>query len=145
MYIKEFPFNNYKYLKISGIVRGRIQGRLHQYFLFFYVFKIDFMFMLQNAEQPDNYMKSIAVIFLLIFTELQFYDKNCNDVKRRKKQDIESTILMLQIKFHHYRFSFSSLIFLYQYTDINFFIYLNFVQKIESSARLSSENIADMY
>ena len=63
------------------------------------------MFFFTNAEQQDNYMKRVAIIFLLIFNELQenymemkvncktiifnelqLYEMNCNDIRRRKSR-----------------------------------------------------------
>ena len=63
------------------------------------------MFFFTNAEQQDNSMKRVAILFLLIFNELQanymemkvncktiifnelqLYEMNCNDIKRRKSR-----------------------------------------------------------
>ena len=72
--------------------------------LFLYIQNRIYVFV-TNAEQQDNYMKRITIIFLLIFNELQtnymemkmncktvilnelqLDEMNCNDIKRRKSR-----------------------------------------------------------
>ena len=105
MYIKEFPFNNCKYPKICGLVRGQTQERLHQYFPFFlYIQKRIYVFFnkcratrklyekscnslpLIFNELQANYMEMKVNCKTIIFNELQLYQINCNDIKRRKSR-----------------------------------------------------------
>ena len=59
--------------------------RLHRYFPFLYIQnRIYVFFFFTNAEQKVNYMKRVAILFLSIFNELQLYEMNCNDIRRRK-------------------------------------------------------------
>ena len=75
-------------------------------FSLFYIYsKQNLCFLFTNAKQQDNYMKRVAILFLLIFNELQanymemkvncktiifnelqLYEMNCNGIKKRKSR-----------------------------------------------------------
>ena len=111
MCIKEFPFKNFKYPKLCGLVRGRTQGRLHQYFLFFYIqnrINVSFNKCRAKRKLDEKRCNSPPLIFnelqanhiemkvnckTVIFNELQLYETNCND-KKKKNQVAEMWCLI---------------------------------------------------
>ena len=66
IYIKEFPLTIAN-IKNTWLVRGQTHGRLHRYLPFFLIFKIEFTFFLYRCRATN-----------------QLYEKNRNDIRRRK-------------------------------------------------------------